>query len=68
VSYNNLGLNLCIVPTIYHIVIILNDQGEVRKWVLENSWLGLSQFPDYRLQSIYLVLYTESIVGTVAKK
>jgi len=28
----------------------------------------LSWFPDWRLQSIYLVLYTESIVETVAKE
>ena len=26
ISDDNLGLNLCVVPTIYHVVIILNDK------------------------------------------
>jgi len=30
--------------------------------------VSFSQFPNWRLQSIYLVLYTEFVVGTMAKK
>ena len=35
-------------------------------WIVTK--LSLSQFPDWRLQSIYLVSYTESVVGTMAKE
>ena len=30
ISDNNLSLNLCIVPTTYYVIIILNDEEEVR--------------------------------------
>ena len=32
------------------------------------TWSGLSWFPDWRLQSVYLVLYTKSIVRTVDRE
>jgi len=47
-------------------------QGIREKWEVVLSWVfvrvlvNLSQFPDWRLQSIYLVLNTNSVVRTVS--
>ena len=59
ISDDNLSLNLYIMPTVYHIVIILDDKisertkeltnilfRKVRESVLKDFWLVLSQFPD----------------------
>ena len=37
ISDNNLGLNLCTMSTIYHIVIISDSQREVRREFLVES-------------------------------
>jgi len=50
--------------TTCYMIIILGNQGLARRGFLAN----LSQFPDQRLQSIYLVLYTKSVVRFVASK
>ena len=43
---DDLGLNLCIVPTTCHVAIILDGWGEVRSEFLVGVWVKLSQFPD----------------------